>query len=272
MSSDSLYAWTSPSDVDSETWTIIQPLLQCAHPRGRPFTYSLRAIYDGIQYVLRGGIPWRMLPGHYPPWPVIYYHFRRWSDRGVWERAMTTLRRALREALGRSAEPTAGVIDSQSVETGPKGGAVGNDPGKKVRGRKRHIVTDTEGFPIAVTVTPANVQDPLAATEILEEVMEKVPTLQKVWADRRYVGKLLERISQKLGIAVEVVAPDPTTKGFAVLPRRWVIERTFAWLGRYRRLARDWEAASWSVIGMLCAAITRIFANRLVKMRKRGIT
>lgn len=256
-----------PSDADDATWELIAPVLARQTNQGRPRVHSDRLVYNAILYVLRGGITWRMLPKSFPPWQTVYGRFRTWADNGIWQRLTDTMRQCLRIELGRDPDPSAGVIDSQSVATGPGAGAVGYDAGKNVRGRKRHILVDTEGLLVTVVVTPANVQDPTAAPEVLAAAKERSPRLSHVWGDGRYQGKLIGWAKVELAITVEIVSRLPGQKGFVVLPRRWVVERSFAWLGRYRRLARDWEAASWSVCALIHIAASNMMARRIARYR-----
>jgi putative transposase len=254
-----------PTDVDDATWELIAPVLAKPTNRGRPRVHADRLIYNAVVYVLRGGITWRMLPKTYPPWQTVYSRFRTWADDGTWQKLTDTLRERLRLELGRNPMPTAGVIDSQSVLTGPGGGAVGYDAAKNVKGRKRHLVVDTEGFLIGVVVTPANVQDPTGAPDALEVAKAHAPTLSHLWADARYRGKLIDWAKQNLELTLEIVTREPGQKGFKVLPRRWVVERSIAWLDRFRRLARDWEAASWSACAFVHIAASNLMARRITR-------
>lgn len=259
----------TPFVVDAGVWGFIEVILEKrSSPRGRKRLHSDRTVYEAIIYVLRGGIPWRMLPERFPPWQTVYGRFRDWADRGVWQELTDILRERLRLELGRNPGPTAGAIDSQSVASGPCGGAIGYDAGKKVKGRKRHIVVDTEGLLIAATVTPANVQDPTAAPDVLEAAKERAMNLIHAWGDGRYGGKLIGWALDSLGITIEVVSRPAGSRGFVLLPRRWVVERTFGWFLWCRRLARDWEKSSWAAAAFIYIAASNFMARRLAKYQE----
>jgi transposase len=238
-----------PSDVSDAQWALLRPEAQAVmaelrrSPAGRPMEHDLRAVLDAIGYVSRYGIEWRALPVDFPPWEAVYAFFERWSARGLPQRLVDRLRGRLRVALGRAELPTAGSIDSQSVKAADTVGAAsrGFDAGKKINGRKRHLAVDTLGLVLAVVVTAASVQDRDGAYRLLALLRERFSTITLVWADGGYAGRLVSWAHQVLALTLSIVKRSDDTSGFVVLPRRWVVERTFGWLMRYRRLVRDYE-------------------------------
>jgi putative transposase len=253
-----------PSDLSVEAWDILAPLLPVNQGQGRPLELALRAILNAILYVVRTGCQWRSLPKDYPKWSSIYYHFRKWCKDGTWEQINTALRRLERQQFGRDAEPTAGCIDTQSVKTTEAGGERGYDAGKKINGRKRHIAVDTRGNLLKVIVHSAGIQDYHGAKLLLAQLLELVPTLEKLWADGIYKnGGLVQWVYDTLQIVLEIVNREPGQVGFKVLPRRWVVERTFAWLGRYRRLSKDYEHLTECSEGIIYVASIGTMLNRI---------
>jgi putative transposase len=234
---------TYPSDLTDAEWACIQRYLPPLSTRGRPRTHSLRRVLDAVFYVVRSGCAWRYLPSNYLPWQTVFYHFRRFRLHGTWHLLYTTLRRAERERIGRHRDPSAAIMDSQSVKTVEESAGIrGYDAHKCVKGRKRHLLVDTLGLPIATCVTPADVHDTLGARRLLGGLAYFVPRLKKIWADAAYRGKdLAGWCQQQGGWELVIVAREPGSRGFQVQPRRWVVERCFAWLSRNRRLAKDYE-------------------------------
>lgn len=253
------------SDMTDEQWSIIEPLLPLEHSGpGRPIELNMRQVVNAMLYVARTGCQWENLPTNYPNHNSVYYHYRKWCLDGTWQRINTALRRQERIRQDRDPEPTAGVIDSQSVKTTEAGGERGYDAGKKVNGRKRHIVVDTLGNLLEVVVHAAGIQDYHGAKHVLLKLVETVESLQKLWADSIYKGcGLVDWVQETLRIVLEVVERKPGQKGFVVLPRRWVVERTFAWLGRYRRLSKDYERCTKSSEGMVYIASIHTMMKRL---------
>ena len=198
--------------------------------QGRPRAYSLRDVFDAIFYVLKSGCPWRLLPHDFPPWSTVYYHFRRFRLSGLWHRLFKVLHAAERKRVGKDPQPTAGIMDSQSVKTTEEGArSNGYDAHKNIKGRKRHLLVDTLGLPLSVYVTSADVQDRVGTRSLLAGLKPFVPRLKKIWADGAYAGeKLVSWLEEQGGWELEIVERDRQARGFEVLSKRWVVERTFS--------------------------------------------
>jgi putative transposase len=235
--------------------------------RGRKRIYPLREILNGIFYVLRTGCAWRLLPHDLPPWKTVYHYFRLWRKDGTWERLNAALRTDLRLADGRESEPSAAILDSQSVKTTETRGVRGYDAAKKVNGRKRHILVDTLGLLLMVVVHMASIQDRDGAKSVLTKIKGKFSRLQLIWADGGYAGGLVDWVKATCGWVLEIVKRNDDVTGFQVLPHRWVVERTFGWLGRYRRLSKDYEGLPETSEAMVYAAMTHLMVRRLARTR-----
>jgi putative transposase len=232
------------SDLTDEQWNIIRPFVPEVHSNtttgGRPPKYTRREIMNAILYVARTGCQWRLLPHDLPKWKTVYTYFHEWYEEGVFEQVNDTLRKRVRMLADREANPTAGIIDSQSVKIVGNIGFSGFDGAKKVNGRKRHIVTDTLGLLLSVTVHEASLSDRASAEMVLVKVKEKVRTLVTIFADQGYTGELIKRMKLLLSLTLEIIKRTEH-RHFHILPRRWVVERTFGWFGFYRRLSKDYE-------------------------------
>ena len=260
-----------PSDTTDAEWALIAPLLPvpaCQAPAGgRPEEHSRRVVVDAIRYVIHNGCVWRALPADFPPWRTIYGLYQRWNARGATIALHDALRAAVRLAAGRNAEPTAAVIDSQSVRAAPAvpKASRGWDNAKKVNGRKRHLAVNTTGLLLEVLATPASVQDRDAARPLLFNLHRARRRVRRAWADSVYAGKLQPWAATYLKLTVEIVKRPQNQHTFEVLPRRWVVERTLAWITSYRRCARDYErlpahheaAVYWAMITIMTRRLAR---------------
>ena len=253
------------SDMSDKQWEIIKPLLSLKRKGpGRPLELDLRQVVNAIYYVVRTGCQWANMPRDYPNHNSVYYHYRKWCKDGTWRWINTTLRKQERRQRERNEDPSAGIIDTQSVKTTEAGGERGYDAAKKVNGRKRHIVVDTVGNLLEVVVHAAGIQDYHGARILLRKLMETVTSLKKIWADGIYnKAGLVDWVRETLDIVLEIVKRDPDQVGFHVLPRRWVVERTFAWLGRYRRLSKDYEHCTKSSEGVVYIASIHTMMKRI---------
>ena len=269
------------TDLTDAEWTLVHDLFEREGGRGKPITHARRDIANACMYIVRTGCAWRLLPGNFPPWRAVYSAFRGWARAGTFEAMHDRLRQQWRDRMGKAPEPTAAIIDAQSTRSTPQGGDTGFDAGKKVKGRKRHLVVDTLGLLLAVTVTSASVQDRDGAASVVAQACAKVTGLKKLYADSAYAGQCAMNLEKTHGIAVEIVRrpsnrvtgtfvveqqqlwPEAQAKGFVVQAKRWVVERTHAWNERARRLIAHHDRSKWAPVAWVWLAEARMLATRL---------
>lgn len=253
-----------PTNLTDAQWGLLQPMLPPPSKRGRP-PIDRRLIINAILYIAKGGIQWRLLPNDFPVWQTVYHVFRKWTNDHTWEALNAQLRAGVRASVGKRCRPTASILDSQSVKSDPHGGSVGYDAAKRIKGRKRHILVDTLGLLLGIEVTAADVPERDGAKTLLEDVLSWCNWLRRMWVDGGYSGPDFGQWvkTQRPKLEVEVVKRSDDMKGFHVLHRRWVVERTFGWFMRHRRLVRDYEttetsAAAWAYIAMIRIQLRRL--------------
>jgi transposase len=257
-----------PSDVTDDEWGFVAPYLTLMREDAPQREYPLRAVFNGLRWIVRAGAPWRMLPHDLPPWELVYQQTQRWLKAGVFEAMVHDLRALLRLAQGRNEQPSAAILDSRTLQSSPESGArAGYDGAKRKKGSKVHLAVDTLGHLLALHVTPANEQDRAQVEQLAEQVQAVTgQSVQLAFVDQGYTGEQAEQAAAEHGIRLEVVKLPEAKKGFVLLPRRWVVERSFAWATRFRRLARDYERLPQTLAGLHFLAFAVLLLRRFVEL------
>jgi transposase len=257
-----------PTDVSDEEWAFVVPYLSLMTPEAPQRRHELREVFNALRWIVRAGSPWRLLPTNFPPWEAVYQQTRRWLDAGIFEMMAHDLRMLLREATDRMPQPRAVILDSRTVQSTPESGAgAGFDGHKKRKGRKTHAAVDTLGHLLALVVTPANAQDRAQVAALAAAVQEVTgESVELAYVDQGYTGEQAEADAAQAGIRLEVVKLPQAKRGFVLLPRRWVVERSFAWAARFRRLARDYERLPQTVVGLHFLAFACLLLHRLIPL------
>jgi transposase len=257
-----------PSDVTDEEWAFVAPYLTLMKEEAPQRVYRLREVFNGLRWIIRAGAPWRFMPSDLPPWEMVYQQSQRWIKAGVFEHMVHDLRALLRLAEGRHEQPTAAIFDSRTLQSSPESGQrAGYDGAKRKKGSKTHIAVDTLGHLLALYVTPANVQDRAQVQELAQQVQEVTgQSLQIAFVDQGYTGEEPAQAAQAEGLRLEVIKLPEAKKGFILLPRRWVVERSFAWAARFRRLARDYERLPETLGGLTFLAFAILMLRNFVQV------
>lgn len=255
-----------PSDVSDDEWAFVAPYLTLMREDAPQRQHSLREVFNGLRYIVRTGAQWRMMPNDLPPWHTVYQQTQRWLEAGVFEDMVHDLRMLMREIADRNPQPRAAILDSRTVQSTPESGSrAGYDGHKRRKGSKVHLAVDTLGQLLALLVTPANEQD-RAQVAALAEQIQKVTgeSVEVAFVDQGYTGKQAATDAEAHGIRLEVVKLPTAKRGFVLLPRRWVVERSFAWMARFRRLARDYERLAETLAGLHFVAFAMLMAHRFI--------
>lgn len=261
-----------PSDMNDQEWECISCYVQQKYGPGRKRTVDIREIVNALRYMTKSGCQWRMLPHDFPKWYHVSYYFYKWIDDGTLEDIHDCLREEIRVTVGKEPEPSVGILDSQSVKTVSSGDERGFDAAKLIKGRKRHVIVDTLGLLLLVIVTAASAQDSDTGREVLIDVQQKTQRLQKVYADQGYKMWLVDWIKQWTTYILDIVRKPPEQQGFQVHPKRWIVERFFAWLNTFRRLSKDYERTVESSTAMIYVASLQLMTRKLTKLRQEKVS